>query len=230
MRNLGSLSLSDTNNQIKNKIGRIALFLLLLIITVLVYGKAEAKETNNTEEDLLINQIQNQAKEQEELFIPKETTASLDLDTKENNDLALELKAQIKEETVLVTDEELREDIKKELTGTRMEPMIDYISTYERQTAALIVGIAKSESGYKHNYQNNFWGYAGGYFAFESPKEAVMVVGKRIEELKNKGLDTPGRIVTTWKCGRSCAAHAPGSVQRWISTASGPYNRIALNK
>lgn len=224
MRNLGSLSLSDTNNQIKNKIGRTALFLLLLIITVLVYGKAEAKETNKTtEEELLINRIQSQA---------KEGLLSFDLDnnTKENEELALELKAQIKEETVCVTDEELRKDIEKELLGTKMEPMIDYIATHERQTAALIVGIAKSESGYKHNYRNNFWGYAGGYFPFESPKEAVRVVGKRIKQLEDKGLNTPQKIVTTWKCGRSCAGHAPGSVERWVSTASAPYNRIALNK
>jgi len=84
------------------------------------------------------------------------------------------------------------------------------------------------ESGYSHNYSYNFWGYAGGYYGFSGPKQAVETVGKRIDQLRDQGLNTPAKIVTTWKCGRSCASHAPGSVQRWVSTVSGPYYRIAM--
>ena len=129
----------------------------------------------------------------------------------------------------VVVDLDLREDVAKELTGTRMEAMIDPISSYDRKTAALLVGVAKSESGYTHNYSYNFWGYAGGYYPFSTPEQAVHVVGNKLDEYKTKGLDTPQKLVTTWKCGRSCASHSPESVRRWISTASGPYNRIAAN-
>jgi len=145
-----------------------------------------------------------------------------------NKEEVAKIKKDLKENSTPAVDQTLREDVAREITGTKMEPMIDCIAAQGRETAALLVGIARIESGYSHNYSYNFWGYAGGYYGFNNPEQAVEVVGKRINELRSQGLNTPAKIVTTWKCGRSCAGHAPGSVQRWISTVSEPYYRIAM--
>lgn len=229
----------------EQRIGRITLTILLVIMTILAYANVNAtgkKASPDTEcasvekkQEVVIEFTQLAAQEDainhfEELKDELSESLGSDSDTAESGDTpetaALEKPAQT---VIPVVDPDLREDVAKELSGTRMEAMIDPISSYDRKTAALLVGVAKSESGYTHNYSYNFWGYAGGYYPFSTPEQAVHVVGNKLDEYKTKGLDTPQKLVTTWKCGRSCASHSPESVSRWISTASGPYNRIAAN-
>ena len=248
-----------------NKVGKITLGILLVILTVLIYAKAEAKEvtpksvfvknafTEEIRKNIETGEVKRSVNKQFEntsvidikitgekneidrvlfqanpLYAQTEKNVS-QIPTKEVSEKLVSEVKNLKNESQEI-DESLREDVARELKGTKMEPMIDFIASNDRQTAALLVGIARIESGYSHNYSYNFWGYAGGYYGFKNPEQAVSVVSERIIELQNQGLNTPAKIVTTWKCGRSCASHAPGSVQRWVSTVSGPYNRIAMNK
>lgn len=197
-------------------IGQWIIVILVIILTFFVYASSPAKENDpvslqNKEELGTLTQDKDFARIVDELNLEngtKEVSTPKAVTVEENQSQAL-YKA-----------------VEKELKGTRMEPMIEYIAQQDPNTAALLVGIAKIESGYTHNYHNNFWGYAGGRFAFESPKKAVETVSKRLKELQADGLTTPSEIVYIWKCGGNCSSHAPGSVGRWVSTASGPFNRI----
>ena len=220
---MSKLKVSALGGIEQNSIGKFTLVILLVLLTLLAYSKAEAKSDQADSK--------NEAKS---IFIESDAPANnleemLGLIEEVVPPAPEEDKASIQETApVVIIDEELKEDIAQELKGTRMESMIDTIASYDRTTAALLVGVAKSESGYTHNYSYNFWGYAGGYYPFASPEQAVEVVGNKLEQYKCKGLDTPQKLVTTWKCGRSCASHSPESVKRWIANASGPYYRIAM--
>ncbi len=133
----------------------------------------------------------------------------------------------------------LEEKIGGVLRGTPMEAMIEDISTREKKVAALMVGIAMKESkfgkyapGKSGRDCYNYWGYRGkenrttsGYSCFESPKQAVDVISRRIERLINEGADSPAEM-TVWKCGYSCKGHDPASVNKWISDVSIHYNGI----
>lgn len=140
----------------------------------------------------------------------------------------LPFETKIKEETLTV-DPDLRSDVARELDGTKMAAMVDTIASHDRETAALLVGVAKSESSFRHHYRNNYWGYARGRRGFKTQEEAVKVVGKKIEEYQSQGLDTPQKLVKMWKCGGSCATHPKQEVRNWINAAQGPYQRIAAN-
>ena len=114
--------------------------------------------------------------------------------------------------------------------GHPIEAMIPEIAKKDRITAAFLIGIAKKESDWgKHSPVKNgrdcynYWGYKGGYnltdsgySCFDNPEQAVLIVGGRIEELINKKINTPERMVV-WKCGSSCAGHDPAGVAKWIS-------------
>jgi hypothetical protein len=98
--------------------------------------------------------------------------------------------------------------------------------------AALIVAIGMKESTWGlHvpvlNGQDcyNYWGYrgirdkmgTGGHTCFDSPKDAVDTVAKRIEFLvSNEKLNTPAKMVV-WKCGYDCSWDSQKAVNKWIS-------------
>jgi hypothetical protein len=127
-------------------------------------------------------------------------------------------------------------DYQKILVGHPMEDMAVAISKKDSAVAAFLIGIAKKESDWgTHSPKKdghecyNFWGYKGGYnvteggySCFDSPEQAVEVVGGRIEELIAKNINTPARMVV-WKCGSSCAGHDPVAVKKWISDVSAYY-------
>ena len=120
------------------------------------------------------------------------------------------------------------------MKGRPMEKMAPYIARQDPMTAAFIVSIAKQESNWgTHSPKDadgrecyNYWGYRGntenvtpsGYSCFDSPRQAVAVVGKRLSSLiYEQQLDTP-RELLVWKCGSSCASHDQGDVARWQRT------------
>lgn len=123
-------------------------------------------------------------------------------------------------------------EVTKMVEGKPIEAMVPYIALQDPETAKYLVSIAKHESNWgqfspkdaagKTCY--NYWGYRGsgdnvtasGYSCFGSPKEAVAVVGSRLDYLVNGlSLNTPKELIV-WKCGRSCAGHSKGDVARWI--------------
>lgn len=125
---------------------------------------------------------------------------------------------------------EIKEKYLSLVKGYPIEEMLSDISERDEKTAAYLIAIAKKESDWgKHSPKKNgktcynYWGYKGnynpslsGYSCFDSPGQAVQVVGDRITDLIGKKIDTPEKFVI-WKCGSTCAGHDPWSVQKWIS-------------
>jgi len=117
--------------------------------------------------------------------------------------------------------------------------MTSEITKQDKKVAAFLIAIAKKESNWgrhspKKNGEDcyNYWGYRGGYNAtasgyscFDSPKQAVEVVGGRIKSLINQGIDTPEKMIV-WKCGRDCSWDNPTAVRKWVSDVSAYYHRL----
>ena len=134
----------------------------------------------------------------------------------------------------------LAEKIEKLTAGYPIEKMTRYLSYENKEVAAFMVAIAKKESNwgkrtpkYRGKECYNYWGFrakrakmgTGGHTCFDSPKDAVRTVSKRIEDLLAKGVNTPQKMVV-WKCGYSCGGHNPQSVRKWISDVSYYYNKF----
>jgi uncharacterized linocin/CFP29 family protein len=66
---------------------------------------------------------------------------------------------------------------------------------------------------------------SGGHTCFDSPRDAVNTVSRRIKSLIKKGYDTPEKIVV-WKCGYSCAGHSSASVNKWIQDVDLYYQQM----
>jgi hypothetical protein len=130
-------------------------------------------------------------------------------------------------------------DFKILLENYPMEVMADEIAKKDKSVAAFLIGIAKKESDWgKHAPKKegrdcfNYWGYRGGYnptdsgySCFDSPEQAVSVVAERIEDLVDKKINTPERMIV-WKCGRTCAGHDPAGVKKWIADVSFYFNKF----
>lgn len=134
-------------------------------------------------------------------------------------------------------EKSLENEIRKMVKGYPIESMVPYIAQKDRTVAAFLVGIAKKESAWGKrrpvlNGQDcyNYWGYrgkrrlmgTGGHTCFNSPKDAVDTVAKRIETLVEKyDNKTPTEMVEPWKCGYDCAATGGHEAARkWISDVS----------
>lgn len=116
------------------------------------------------------------------------------------------------------------------LSGYPMAGMAGSLKREPPAVAAFLIAIAKKESDWGNHVPlkdgqdcYNYWGFKGGpdrtesgYGCFDSPAQAVSVVGERIAELIGKNVDTPEKMVV-WKCGSSCQGHDPASVRKWIS-------------
>lgn len=110
-----------------------------------------------------------------------------------------------------------------------IQEMAPYISKQNRIVAAFLVAIAKKESNWgKFSPQKegrncyNYWGYRGtynqtdsGYSCFDSPEQAVKVVGERIGEFVDRKIDNPRKMAVAWKCGFDCSGHSFFSVKKW---------------
>lgn len=117
--------------------------------------------------------------------------------------------------------------------GYPIEKMAYEIAKKDNVTAAFLVGIAMKESTWGKHVPvldgkdcYNYWGYrgkrarmgTGGHTCFDSPKDAVDTVSKRIEFLiKNENIKTPEKMVTVWKCGYDCSWDNKKAVQKWVS-------------
>jgi hypothetical protein len=135
---------------------------------------------------------------------------------------------------------ELEKKILEMVKGYPIEQMVPYIIEKDPKVAAFLISIAKKESnwGVRHpKYQGrdcfNYWGYkgpnrvgSGGHSCFNSRKEAVDIVGKRIENLVyGQDLDTPSEMIV-WKCGSSCKGHSSFGVRKWISDVNYYYKQL----
>jgi len=129
--------------------------------------------------------------------------------------------------------------MRKMVKGRPISKMVPYIAKKNAKTANFLVAIAKKESnwgkyspkkGKKECY--NYWGYRGtynqtssGYSCFDSEKQAVEVVGKRIDELIRQGIDTPEKMVV-WKCGNNCTEQFSQNEEKWIRDVGYYYEKM----
>lgn len=114
--------------------------------------------------------------------------------------------------------------------GHPISEMVPFISKRDKKVAAFLVAIAKKESDWGEHSPKidgrdcfNYWGFKGGYkptvsgySCFDSPEQAISVVGDKIENLIEKKIDTPERMLV-WKCGSSCEGHDPAGVKKWVT-------------
>lgn len=140
---------------------------------------------------------------------------------------------------------DLEADIRQMVRGYPIEEMVPEIAKHDRTVAAFIIGIAKKESGWGTHVPvlngedcYNYWGYrgirdrmgSGGHTCFDSPKDAVDTIAKRIEFLvSNKKLNTPSKMVI-WKCGSNCAVTGgQAAANKWISDISIYFDKLNNN-
>lgn len=134
---------------------------------------------------------------------------------------------------------QLERDLKKMVKGKPIETMVPYIAQKNKKVAAYLIAIAKKESNWgKFSPKKegrecyNYWGYRGsynqtdsGYSCFDSPRQAVGVVGKRMGELIAMGDGTP-RAMSVWKCGYDCSWDNPTEVNKWVKDVGYYYQNI----
>ena len=127
---------------------------------------------------------------------------------------------------------DFEKEIRTLVSGYPIEKMVPEIVKKDRIVAAFLVAIAKKESNWGKrvpvlNGEDcfNYWGYrgirdrmgTGGHTCFNSPKDAVDTVAKRIEYLVSETKrDTPDKMVV-WKCGYDCSWDNKNAVRKWIS-------------
>ena len=170
------------------------------------------------------------------VFDAKEAQA----ETADNIDTSFvtKLLAQTEEKENSEFEQELREMVK----GYPIEAMIPEIAKQDRIVAAFIIAIAKKESAWGQrvpvlNGEDclNYWGYrgirdrmgTGGHTCFDSPKDAVATVGKRIATLVEEyGRNTPAEMVV-WKCGSNCAVTGgQAAADKWVSDVALYFDRL----
>lgn len=135
----------------------------------------------------------------------------------------------------------LEKEIGKMVTGYPIEKMIPFIAKQDEKVAAFMVAIAKKESAWGErvpvlNGEDcfNYWGFrlksdrmgSGGHTCFDSPEEAVEIVGTRLSHLVNEEkIDTPKEMVI-WKCGYGCDGPAAEGSQKWIKDVDYYYKQM----
>ncbi|MFA7209706.1 MAG: hypothetical protein WC120_05530 [Parcubacteria group bacterium] len=139
-------------------------------------------------------------------------------------------------------NDEFESELREMVKGYPIEVMIPEIAKKDRIVAAFIVAIAKKESAWGKRVPvldgqdcYNYWGYrgirdkmgTGGHTCFNSPKDAVDTVAKRIGFLvSNKKLNTPDKMVI-WKCGSNCAVTGgQAAADKWISDVAMYFNKL----
>jgi len=155
-------------------------------------------------------------------------------DTEEINKIAENLENKKKDE--------FEKEILAMVKGHPIETMVPYIIEQDRTVAAYIVAIARKESNWGKrvpvlNGEDcfNYWGYrgirprmgTGGHTCFDSPKDGVETVAKRIKTLVyDKKLNTPAKMVI-WKCGSNCAVTGgQAAANKWVSDVKSIYDKL----
>ncbi len=160
--------------------------------------------------------------------------------------LGKEMMAQKKMAAAQGLDNTLKNQIISMTIGYPIEIMSTSLAQYDREVAALLVGIAKKESNWGRRVPRsadgadcfNYWGFKGagsrgvamGHGCFGSPEEAVEMVGNRVAELVHIRSTSEPKNFTIWKCGSSCATHTPESVRKWVSDVDQYYRVLVASR
>ncbi len=136
---------------------------------------------------------------------------------------------------------ELEIKIRDMVVGQPIENMIPYILEQDYYVAAYLIAIAKKESQWgsrvpilngKDCY--NYWGYRGnrdlmgsaGHTCFNSRKDAVETVGKRLDNLIYEQNKKTASDLIVWKCGSTCEDHSQAGVDSWIDVVDMYYSKL----
>lgn len=136
----------------------------------------------------------------------------------------------------------LREkEINALVQGYPIAKMTRYIAEQDPKVAAFLIAIAKKESAWGErkpvlNGEDcyNYWGFrlksdrmgSGGHTCFDSPEEAVDIVGSRLNHLVNEEkIDTPKEMVI-WKCGYACNGPEAAGSEKWIKDVDYYYRQM----
>jgi hypothetical protein len=165
---------------------------------------------------------------------PAVTEVLGETDSKKEDVITQKLLAEYQELLKKGADEDALADKIREMTkGYPIAKMADEIASKDKVIAAFLVGIAMKESTWGKHVPvldgedcYNYWGYrgkrarmgTGGHTCFDSRKDAVDTVSKRLEFLvNNEKITTPDKMVIVWKCGYDCSWDDKKNVQKWIS-------------
>lgn len=205
-------------------IGAVFLGVISTILTYRYFGEhAFAQGESRTTSKVVL--------ERPEPMIPDEPTvlgASNQIDDRFVNEVTDDLES-IRE---IEEKEALEVKIREMVAGYPIEDMVPYIMEKDKIVAAFLVGIAKKESAWgkrvpllKSHDCFNYWGYrgkrrlmgTGGHTCFNSPKDAVDTVSRRLEKLiYAEKVDTPAEMMVVWKCGYDCSTHNKADTKKWI--------------
>lgn len=132
-------------------------------------------------------------------------------------------------------------EINDMVAGYPIERMTKYIAKQDPKVAAFLIAIAKKESAWGERKPVldgedcfNYWGFrlksdrmgSGGHTCFDSPEEAVTIVGSRINHLVNEEkIDTPKEMVI-WKCGYRCDGPEAAGSEKWIRDVDYYYKKL----
>jgi len=146
------------------------------------------------------------------------------------------------EEVEMIEEYSLESEAEEMVEGYPIEKMLPYILEQDPEVAKYLIAMAKQESQWGKrvpvlNGQDcyNYWGFrskrklmgSGGHTCFNSRKDAVETVGRRIHELIYEYDRKTAERLIVWKCGNSCAGHSPEGVSRWIGTVDTYYQRLS---
>ncbi|EKE18761.1 MAG: hypothetical protein ACD_9C00246G0008 [uncultured bacterium] len=185
-----------------------------------------------------------EAKQLEQVAITQQINVDrgLVLGTADTKDDAESFAKQVAEIEQIRDEQSLEDEIRQMVKGYPIEEMVPYIAKKDRTVAAFIVAIAKKESAWgkrvpvlKGQDCYNLWGYrgqrqlmgTGGHTCFNSPKDAVDTVAKRITTLvEEKGKDTPEKMVL-WKCGNDCeATGGKAAADKWVKDVDSVFKKF----
>jgi len=225
------------NTFIKNKSFAMATsFLFLLTMSFSFFIQNDANEKIAYELTQAQNQTIQQAAQAQTKVLGKITEQKSEESGEELETFVMDTLKQFEK----VKQEDLEDEINKIVDGSPMKKMTPLITQLDNRVAAFMVAIAKKESnlGRRVPVLNgedcyNYWGYrgirermgSGGHTCFDSPKDAVETVSRRINDLVKADIDTPEEMVI-WKCGSSCAGHSDYSVEKWISDVEMYYEKF----
>ena len=143
-----------------------------------------------------------------------------------------------------ISEKTLEELAYETVKGHPIEKMLPYILEQDPEVAKYFIAISKQESSFgEHvpvlNGQDcyNYLGYrgkrklmgTGGHTCFNSRKDAVETISKRIKTLiYDQDQNTARKLVGTWKCGsKDCAGHSKESVDRWVGAVGSTYDQLS---
>lgn len=163
-------------------------------------------------------------------------------DSKEKSVATKSVDSVINKDEQVISERSLEELAYETVKGHPIEKMLPYILEQDPEVAKYLIAIAKQESGWgEHvpvlNGQDcyNYWGYrgqrklmgTGGHTCFNSRKDAVETVAKRLHTLIYENERSTASKLIVWKCGSSCAGHAQEGVDRWINVVDSYHKKLS---